>query len=78
MQHGKQINRADKYYEIIESMARVLVEYGEGRKIAKLLGCTPKMVCEALSGKKDTPLARKIRKLAIDRGGVVKNNTYNK
>lgn len=55
-------------------MARVLVEYGEGRKIAKLLGCTPKMVCEALSGKKDTPLARKIRKLAIDRGGVVKNN----
>lgn len=39
-------------------MARVLVEYGEGRKIAKLLGCTPKMVCEALSGKKDTPLAR--------------------
>lgn len=33
-------------------MARVLVEYGEGRKIAKLLGCTPKMVCEALSGKR--------------------------
>lgn len=55
-------------------MAKVLVEYGEGRKIAKLLGCTPKTVCEALAGQTNTDLAKKIRKVAIARGGVVKNN----
>ncbi len=55
-------------------MAKVLVERGEGRRIAQLLGVVPKTVYEALSGQTNTALAKKIRKLAIDRGGVVKNN----
>lgn len=59
-------------------MARVLVEHGEIVKLAQLLGVARKTVREALSGQTNTPLARKIRKLAIDQGGVVKNNTYNK
>ena len=51
---------------------------GEINKLAQLLGVARKTVSEALNGQKNTPLARKIRKLALDRGGVVKNNTYNK
>ena len=59
-------------YEIIDFMARVLVEHGEIVKLAQLLGVARKTVREALSGQTNTPLARKIRKLALDRGGVVK------
>lgn len=53
-------------------MARVLVEHGEIVKLAQLLGVARKTVREALSGQTNTPLARKIRKLALDRGGVFK------
>lgn len=59
-------------YEIIDFMARVLVEHGEIVKLAQLLGVARKTVREALSGQTNTPLARKIRKLALDRGGVFK------
>lgn len=55
-------------------MAKVLVEHGEVAKLARLLGVARKTVGEALSGQTNTDLARKIRKVAIDRGGVVKNN----
>ena len=58
-------------------MTRVLVEHGEVVKLAKFLGIARKTVREALSGQTNTPLARKIRKLAIDRGGVVQpTRTY--
>lgn len=43
---------------------------GEQKAIAKILGCTPVSVCNALAFRKDTPLARKIRKVAMERGGV--------
>ena len=59
-------------YEIIDFMAKVLVEHGEIVKLAQLLGVARKTVREALSGQTNTPLARKIRKLALDRGGVFK------
>lgn len=55
-------------------MAKVLVEHGEVAKLARLLGVARKTVGEALSGQTNTDLAKKIRKVAIDRGGVVKNN----
>ena len=49
---------------------KIVVEHGESLKIAKIMGCTPVMVCYALSYKKNTLLAQKIRKVALERGGV--------
>lgn len=49
---------------------KVVVERGESQKIAKIMGCTTVMVCYALSYKKNTLLAQKIRKVALERGGV--------
>ena len=51
-------------------MKKVVVEYGEVRAIAKILGCTEEMVSKSLSYKKNSLLARKIRKVAQERGGV--------
>lgn len=59
-------------YEIIDFMARVLVEHGEIVKLAQLLGVSRKTIREALSGQTNTPLACKIRKVALSRGGVFK------
>ncbi len=53
-------------------MARVLVEHGEIVKLAQLLGVSRKTIREALSGQTNTPLACKIRKVALSRGGVFK------
>ncbi|MBT9921344.1 MULTISPECIES: ArsR family transcriptional regulator [Bacteroides] len=49
--------------------ARIVVEYGEVSKIAGLLGCSPEMVTHSLAFRKNSKLARSIRKLALDRGG---------
>ena len=49
--------------------ARIVVEYGEVSKIASLLGCSPEMVTHSLAVRKNSKLARSIRKLALDRGG---------
>ena len=57
-------------------MAKVLVEHGEIVKLAQLLGVARKTVREALSGQTNTPLACKIRKLALA-GGAVSNPTQN-
>lgn len=77
MHRGFKRNLCDKYTKIIDFMARVLVEHGEVVKLAKFLEIARKTVREALSGQTNTPLARKIRKLAIDRGGVVQpTRTY--
>lgn len=48
---------------------RIVVEYGEVNKIAELMGCTNVMVSQALAFRKNSKLARSIRKLAIERGG---------
>lgn len=58
-------------------MVKVLVEHGEVTKIAALVGVARKTVGEALSGQTNTPLAQRIRKLAIERGGVEKNEVKN-
>lgn len=50
--------------------ARIVVEYGEVSKIAGLLGCSPEMVTHSLAFRKNSKLARSIRKLALDRGGL--------
>lgn len=49
---------------------KIVVEHGEQLVIAKIMGCTKEMVCYALSYKKHTLLAQKIRKVALERGGV--------
>ncbi len=55
---------------ILDSMKeRIVVEYGEVNKIAELMGCTNVMVSHALAFRKNSKLARSIRKLAIERGG---------
>jgi hypothetical protein len=49
---------------------KILVPYGEGLQIAKIAGCTKEMVYHSLSFKKNSFLARKIRKIAVERGGI--------
>lgn len=47
---------------------KVVVDYGEQKTIANLMHCTPEMVSHSLSFRKNSKLARSIRKLAIERG----------
>ena len=44
---------------------------GTGKEIAKALGCCTKMVSLAVQGRKRTPLAKKIRNVAIQQYGGV-------
>jgi hypothetical protein len=44
--------------------------HGDGKRLAKLFGCSEQMVTYALHFKKNSLLARKIRKAAMERGGV--------
>lgn len=50
---------------------KIIVEHGEQMAIAKIMGCTPEMVCHSLAFRKESFLARKIRKVAMERGGVL-------
>lgn len=49
---------------------RIVVEYGEVKKIAELMGCSWVTVSYSLAYRKDTKLARAIRKMALMRGGI--------
>jgi hypothetical protein len=49
---------------------RIVVDFGEGRELAKLFKCTHQMVTYSLNFKKNSFLARKIRKAAMERGGI--------
>ena len=52
----------------------ILVANGERGKLAKLMECSRPTVRTALNGRVTTSLAYKIRKAALERGGVeVKN-----
>ncbi len=53
---------------------RIIVERGEIGHIAKLMGCTREMVGHSLAFRKDTDLARRIRRLALLRGGIEVGN----
>ncbi len=48
---------------------KIVVQRGECKAIAKILGCTYEMVSHSLAFRKNSLLARKIRKVAIERGG---------
>jgi len=49
---------------------KIVTDYGETKKISEMLGCTPEMVSYSLNFQKNSPLARKIRKIAVERGGI--------
>lgn len=49
---------------------KIVVGYGEHAHIAKLMGCTPDMVSKSLRFEKNSLLARRIRKVAVELGGV--------
>lgn len=50
-------------------MKRIIVQYGEVNAIAKILNCTVSMVSHSLAYRKNGLLARRIRKIALERGG---------
>ena len=54
-------------------MAKILVENSERAYLGKLFGVSQPTIRRALDGKTNTDLAKKIRKVAIDRGGVVQS-----
>lgn len=49
---------------------RIVVDHGEVKQIALLMNCTYEMVSHSLAYRKDTKLAKAIRKMALMRGGV--------
>lgn len=53
---------------------RIVVEHGEVKRIALLMNCTYEMVSHSLAYRKDTKLARAIRKMALMRGGIEVGN----
>ena len=51
--------------------SRIVVPYGAGKRIARVMGVTTVMVSESLSGRKCTKTAERIRHRALnDFGGV--------
>lgn len=59
-------------------MAKVLTAHGERKYLGELFGVSQLTIRRALEGQTNSALANKIRKVAIQRGGVVVNNTNNK
>lgn len=51
-------------------MRQIVVEYGVNTEIMAALGCTQPTIRAALRFKSNTSLARKIRFLALKKGGV--------
>lgn len=49
---------------------RIVVEQGEVTAIARLMGCTTVFVSYALNFRRDSELARRIRRMALLRGGI--------
>lgn len=48
---------------------KIFIERGEGTALARIFGCSRMYVSYALSFKKNSDLAKRIRKAAIERGG---------
>jgi hypothetical protein len=58
-------------------MGKILVELGERKKLMKIFGKSHVTVRRALNGQTNTLLAQKIRKAAIERGGMEQTKTEN-
>ncbi len=53
-------------------MAKIILEYGERKILGEIFKVSQLTIRRALTYKTNTDLAKKIRKLALDRGGVLK------
>lgn len=53
---------------------RIVVEQGEVTAIARLMGCTTVFVSYAINFRRDSELARRIRRMALLRGGIEVGN----
>jgi len=49
---------------------RIVLEKGQGKELARAFGCTPQTVCHAMNFRHDSELTRRIRKAAIEKGGI--------
>lgn len=55
-------------------MGRILVEWGEYKKIAEVFNVSTRTVRDACKARSESKLAQRIRKAAIERGGVAVEN----
>lgn len=55
-------------------MEKIILEYGERKVLGEIFNVSQLTIRRALSCKTNTDLAKKIRKVALDRGGVLKPN----
>lgn len=53
----------------MKEIIRVRAKHGDGKRLAKVFGVTTVYVSQALTGKANSSLARKIRKAAVNNGG---------
>lgn len=53
-------------------MAKIILEYGERKILGEIFKVSQLTIRRALTYKTNTDLAKKIRKLALNRGGVLK------
>ncbi len=52
-------------------MKKILVEYGEKRRLAEMFGVSDVSVRSALFFRTSSPLSERIRKAALERGGRI-------
>ncbi len=57
-------------------MNKILVAHGERKELATLLDTSTVTVRKALNGKSKSALAKRIRLLAVERGGVEAKPTH--
>jgi hypothetical protein len=55
-------------------MKKILTKHGERKELEKIFHVSQPTIRKALNGQINTALALKIRKAAIERGGVEQNN----
>jgi hypothetical protein len=58
-------------------MKQIITQYGERRKMAKLFKTTPQLIHRALRFGSQSNLAQKVRKYALDNGGILIENNNN-
>lgn len=54
----------------MKKIKKIMISFGEAREIARLMGCSTATVSLALNYKLDSDTAKKVRKMALLRGGT--------
>ena len=55
----------------MEKIRRILVSQEVNQSLQQVFGCTKEMVSRALNYRRDTELAKRIRALALQKGGIL-------